>query len=158
MGDPRWNELENAIPSLAAMYPEATKVKVQPMGWFEKYVLGGKRNVATTDMDGTINYNKEAAMRDQINPDQLLAHELQHVRQNNSRGVVQNAFQRVKQGMLPWESRPDEIEAMAAENPVRGFRRTADIQLKQEAQPASLQGLIRGTNGKAPSGVRATAR
>src|SRR3990167_8071172 len=132
----RWEELENAYPSLAGLYPDVKKVDIKPMGWFERNVLGGKRNVATTDLNGNIRYNKDAGMRDGLNPDQLLAHELQHVRQNQSRGVVQNLWQRVKQGRLPWESRPDEVEAMAAEYPVKGFRRTGDVQL-----PASVRAI-----------------
>ena len=150
MADPnRWPELENAIPALAGLYPEATKVKVQPMGWIERNLMGGKNNVATTDLDGTIHYNKEAGLSSMkaggLTPDQILAHELQHVRQNNQRGLLSNVWERVKQGRLPWESRPDEIEAMAAENRPQGFRRTTDIQLNppqpQPQLPGSLQGL-----------------
>lgn len=153
MGDPnRWDELENAIPSLAGLYPEATKIKVKPMGWLERMIGGGK-NLATTDLDNTINYNKAAAQRDGVNPDQLLAHELQHVRQNNSRSLGQNVWQRLRQGVMPWESRPDEIDAMAVENRPQGFRRTTDIQL-----PASAQALAKGPSSYGASATTARMR
>jgi hypothetical protein len=138
VGDERWEEFENAVPSLSGMFPEIigqNKTKVKPMGWLER-LIGGNNNIATTDLDGTINYNAEAGRASGLPPEQILAHELQHVRQNNSRGLMQNIVERFKQGVKPWESRPDEIDAMRMENPVRGFRRTGDIDL-----PASVNAL-----------------
>jgi hypothetical protein len=138
--DDRWPELENALPVLAARYPQATaKTKLRPMGFLDK-LLGGYNNVATTDLDGTIAYNKAAAMRDKLNPDQLLAHELQHVNQNMKRTLLQNILERVKQSRLPWESRPDEVDAMAAEYPVRGFRRLLDVNLPAEPKATAMAG------------------
>lgn len=127
--DKYWPELENALPVLAGKFPEAAKkAKVRPMGFFEK-LIGGRGNIATTDLDGTIAYNAAVGRKSGMNVDELLAHELQHVNQNLKRSLLQNIWQRVKQGTLPWESRPDEIDAMAAEHPVRGFRRLKDISL-----------------------------
>ena len=130
--DQRWPEFENALPVLAGKYPEAAaRAKVRPMGFLER-LLGGDRNVATTDLDGTIAYNAAAGRRHVAagnSIDSLLAHELQHVNQNMKRSVFQNLLERVTQGRLPWESRPDEIDAMAAENPAGGFRRMLDVKL-----------------------------
>jgi len=136
--DNTWAELENTLPRLWESNPTAAKAitAIKPMGWVEKYLLGGSRNVATTDMDGTIHYNKEAAMRDNTDPNVLLAHEMQHVKQNQGRSLLQNVYQRFKQASLPWESRPDEIDAMAKEYPVRGFARTTDVNL-----PASVRAI-----------------
>ena len=125
----RWDELENAYPALAARYP-GVQPDIAPMGWFERNVLGGKRNVATTDLNGKIRYNKDAAMRSGSNPDQLLAHELEHARQNQQRSLLMNVVARLAQGRLPWESRPDEVAAVAAEG--RPVRRTSDISLPAE--------------------------
>lgn len=124
-----WPEFEDALPVLAAKFPEASaKARIKPMGFFEK-LIGGRNNLATTDIDGTINYNADAGRKSGVPPEQLLAHELQHVNQNLKRTLVQNIVERFKQGVLPWESRPDEIDAMAAEYPVSGFRRMTDINL-----------------------------
>lgn len=133
MADDRWDALENAYPTLAASFPGVKPKAIRPMGMLEK-LLGGSGNVATTDIDGTIAYNKEAAMRDGRSPDAILAHELQHVKQNSGRGLLQNLVQRFKQGQMPWGERPDEQDAQVVEN--RSYRRTQDIRL-----PASVTAL-----------------
>ncbi len=141
---PSFEAVENSLPILWERYKDvAPKAQVKPMGWLEK-LLGGGRNIATTDLDNSINVNP--ANLAGVDPDVLMAHELQHVRQNESRTLPQNLIQRFKQGVLPWESRPDEVEAMAQEYPTRGFRRTADVQLSAGSSgPASLAAVNRLT-------------
>lgn len=130
-----WPEFENALPILAGKFPEAAATaKIKPMGFLEK-LLGGRKNIATTDIDGTINYNAALGRKSGMSVDELLAHELQHVNQNNKRSLLQSLYERFKQGPMPWESRPDEIDAMSVENPVRGFRRLKDINLPAEPRP-----------------------
>lgn len=137
-----WPEFENALPSLAGMFPEAAaKTKIQPMGFLEK-LIGGRKNIATTDLDGTIHYNAALGRKSGLSVDELLAHELQHVNQNNKRSLMQSIVERFKQGVMPWESRPDEIDAMAAENPVKGFRRLKDISLSAEPRPVATGGSM----------------
>lgn len=126
----RWAELENAYPSLAAMYPG--KVDIQPMGWFER-LLGGSKNVATTE-GNRIRYNRDAGMRDGRPPEQILAHELEHVKQNAGRSFFGNIMARFGQGQQEYAQRPDEQAAMAAET--RPLRRNGDIRL-----PPSVQAL-----------------
>ena len=129
----RWEELENAYPIVAASFPGVKPKAIRPMGFLEK-LLGGDKNVATTDIDGTVAYNAAAARRDGRPPEQILAHELEHVKQNSGRSLFQNLVQRFKQGSLPWAERPDEIGAQAVEN--RSYRRTGDIRL-----PPSLEAI-----------------
>lgn len=139
-----WPEFENALPALYAKYPEAAaKAKIKPMGFIEK-LLGGNRNIATTDLDGTIAYNAKAGRESGVPAEQILAHELQHVNQGLKRTLLRSVLERFKQGGLPWESRPDEIEAMAAEYPRTGFRRMLDVNLPAEKPPGG-SGFGRGT-------------
>ena len=105
----RWDELENAYPIVAASFPGVKPPVVKPMGFLEK-LLGGGKNVATTDMDGSIHYNAAAARRDGRPAEQILAHEMQHVQQNAGRGWLERIVNTVRQGQLPWAERPDEIE------------------------------------------------
>lgn len=129
--DNRLPALENAYPSLAALYPGVTP-DIQPMGWFEK-LIGGNSNLATTE-GNRIRYNKDAIQRSGEDPTVLLAHELEHAKQNQGRSWLGGMVERIKQGQLPWEQRPDEIAAVAAQN--RPLRRNEDIRL-----PPSVQAL-----------------
>jgi hypothetical protein len=130
VADNRWPELENAYPALAALYPKAQGVDIQPMGWFER-LLGGSKNVATTE-GNKIRYNADAGRRDGRPPEQILAHELEHVQQNAGRGFLQNIVARFRQGMQPYAERPDEMGAMAAE--ARPTRRNGDVRLPPSVQ------------------------
>lgn len=130
--DNQWPELENALPALYAKFPQAAaQAKIKPMGFLEK-LIGGNNNIATTDIDGTISYNAEQGRKSGLPPEQILAHELQHVNQNLKRSFLQKIAAQLSQAGTPWESRPDEIDAMAVEYPTRGFRRMLDVDLPAE--------------------------
>ena len=123
-GDRRMPEFENTYPSLAALYPGVTP-DIQPMGWFER-LIGGDRNLATTE-GNRIRYNADAIRRSGADPTTLMAHELQHAKQNSGRSWLQSAVQQLKQIGTPWDQRPDEIDANAAQN--RPLRRNGDVRL-----------------------------
>lgn len=131
MADNRWPEFEDALPLLADKFPAAAGASpdIRPMGFFER-LIGGNGNIATTDLDNSIHYNAEAGRASGIPPEQLLAHELQHVNQNLKRTLLQNVYQRIAQGMKPWDERPDEIDAVAAAN--APLARTTDVNLPPE--------------------------
>lgn len=128
MADNRWPEFENALPMLADKFPAASAAtpSIRPMGFLER-LIGGNGNIATTDLDNSIHYNAEAGRASGLPPEQLLAHELQHVNQNLRRTLLESVYQRFAQGMHPWADRPDEIDAVAAAN--TPLARTTDVNL-----------------------------
>ena len=112
-----WPELAKAWASAEVRMPKETAevARVRPMDYVERHSPGLK------DSYGALKPNKQLVLhKDYVTQDNMLrdalVHELTHAGQK-PRGVIDS----FKDAMLPWEKRPNEIEAMAAErnNPIR---------------------------------------
>jgi hypothetical protein len=122
-----WPELAKEWASAEVNMPEETsKVsRVGPMGWVESHLpkigdASGRSNF------GRISINRQAVTEDN-NLKETLQHELTHVGQKPKTLVehLKSLFDRT-----PWEDRPEEKEAIAAE--LKFPRATKDIYLPSE--------------------------
>lgn len=131
--DSRWPDFENAITRVWPEMPkEAQAVRdVRPMGWFEKWK--SPQAAAVTKPDGTIAYNKAMAYG-RVDPNDLMAHELTHVRQaNRGGGLLQELMARFfsKDAPTSYQDSDIEKEAFAQEASRAGKRvRLDDIKLR----------------------------
>lgn len=132
-----WPEFENALPALAGEMPQEVASmanrQIRPMSAIEKALLA-RGAAAITHPTGTIAYNREMAEAAVMKPEDILAHELTHIRQLNKRGFLGQLFQMLAQSQ-PYGERPDEVEAFAQERSRFGRRRReTDIRLPAPRQ------------------------
>lgn len=131
-GGPISESVQNEYPELAKAWahqeftmPQETTMtnRVSPMGPLGRFLSGGAYAAANPIL-GTISLNRQLIERDQQNLEDILTHELTHIRQKPS---LMAGFRKY---YTPPENVPEEQEALAAEqNRPRG---RGDIYLKPE--------------------------
>lgn len=129
-----WPEFENAVPRMSPSMPKEVASmanrRIRPMNWLDVLMVPGAS--AITHPNGTIAYNKAVSQAAMQTPEEILAHELTHVRQINNRGgVFGQIVAMLRDSGTPYGDRADEREAFAAEERAASRRggRTKDIDL-----------------------------
>lgn len=124
-GQEDWPGLESAWASRQVNQPRDTSgVNARAMYPWEKLTGGSALNYPW----GTIAVNRQFTEEDK-NLEDTLVHELIHVKQRKQPLNIVNKF---KSLMLPWDKRPEEIEAIAAERNYPGMDYQRDIQLRPQ--------------------------
>lgn len=99
------------------MPEEASKTKIQPMGMVSKLTFPWA-DAVTSPYSNTIRYHPDAldpAYQNQDKLENLLAHELTHVRQNNRTPFLRRMYEIYWQNQGPYHQRSDELEAFQTE-------------------------------------------
>lgn len=120
-----WPELAKAWAQQELRMPRETTAtnRVRPMNRLEKFLTGDA--TALANPIGTIAVNRDVVTQDR-NLDDTLVHELTHMGQK-PRGLVGY----LKSAGTPWENRPEEKEAMKAEEEYSRKKR-GDIYLRPD--------------------------
>lgn len=137
---PSNDEMEKALMRMSMEMPEAV-ARVQQSGslrpmspaskLFGKVMTRGNGAEATTSPFGAITYDPEIMARQGDQPEDILAHELEHVNQQIKVGPMQYIIQGALQGYKPWDQRTFENEAEQRAASHMGLRRRlTDIPLK----------------------------
>ena len=124
-----WPQLAQAWATRSAEMPNETGLagSVRPMNMYEKFASGGAH--AITWPWGSIALNRDSISQDNVNLPQLLTHELTHVGQRPTLlSHLQNTIRNSLSGM-EYQHRPEESEALNAE---QAYRPPRDIYLKPE--------------------------
>jgi len=133
--DQKWPEFEKAINNVYAEMPkEAASMKdrkIKPFGWLEKLIWGDGTAAVTWPLTGTIAYNKAAAQAEGLRPEDLMVHELTHIRQIDRKpGLFETLFGRAAERQKNYQERDAEKEAFAQERKYPNRVRTEDVRLR----------------------------
>lgn len=98
-------QLDRAVEQLRRAYPaDMAGLNIEEMPWSHGYA--GTNTLGTTDQQNTIDVNPAMVAYPQAATESVLAHELQHTRQNNEG--------RVDESSIEYFDRPREIDARRA--------------------------------------------
>lgn len=129
-----WPELGPAYAMVAKEMPDAVSGlrQVRPMNWLERHTFSPSTQ-AITYPNNTVVYNKQAAHDVYERPEDLLTHELTHVRQNQAAGgTFANALRLVKDMFTSYGDRTDEQDAYATSDRMSMSRNRGDVNLPAE--------------------------
>jgi hypothetical protein len=133
-GEQTWPEMGRAYHKMTQEMPDAVKGlnKIRPMNWFERNTFSPDTQ-AITYPNNTVIYNPDPARAVGESPEELLRHELTHVRQNQSYGgTIANALKPLRDLFTSYRSRPDEQEAYDASYRMSRAAARGDIDLPAE--------------------------
>jgi len=125
-----WPEVGRAWYWAKQEMPDATQhvKQIRPMGWWDQ-LLAGEEASGVAYPNGTIAFNKQQMRRAGLAPETVLAHELAHIRQQQSAGTLSNIVHRLRHALTPYGQHPDEIDAFNTERVKEQGRHRGDISL-----------------------------
>lgn len=130
-----WPDMGRAYHTVSKEMPDAISglTQVAPMNGLERLILP-KDVMGVTWPWGRVAYNKDAAQAAGYQPEDVLTHELAHVRQNQGRGggALSNAWAYMKDLATPYAQKPDEQDAFNTEFRMNASRHRGDINLPAE--------------------------
>lgn len=108
--------IEMAKRKMSQEMPEEYKsASIKPMGPISRFFFGGRADALTTPFN-TIYYDPGMTQgRNQPRVEDILAHELTHVRQNNQLPMIPRLMQLFKSSNGDYQQRPNEMEAYQTE-------------------------------------------
>lgn len=134
---PKWPEFERSVGSVASEMPaEVASMKnrtIRPLNALESMMYGmvSPGMAAVTYPTGTIAYDRNAAEAAGMRPEDLMAHELTHIKQLNDLGPLRTMAQTSRQSGTQYGDKTFEKEALDRElSRLAQRRRTTDIELK----------------------------
>jgi hypothetical protein len=129
-----WDRIQLGMEHMKAQMPEeyAYAGEPKPMNPLLRWLgnAAGMELDASTGPFGGIQYNPENIPQTQAGVDDMLAHELVHVRQMKKMGLLEKAQNSVANMLTPYRNRPMEQEAYG--NELRRQQMRQDIQLPKE--------------------------
>lgn len=132
---PEWPEMDRAITHLSKEMPAEVDMmrdrRIRPMNPLERLVFSrGMGAAAMTTTGGNIAYNRDEIEKAGYAPEDVLAHELVHVGQQNRQGRLKNMATSLLSNLQGYGDRGFEQEAFARQESRAGMRkRMHDIQL-----------------------------
>jgi hypothetical protein len=97
------------------MPSEMSSTTVAPMGLLDRLLAPAGAQAVTNPITKNVRYNPDLMPRTQAETDDLLAHELTHVKQLNQQPLLSRLWSRAKPPTESYYDRPTEIEAYDVE-------------------------------------------
>lgn len=118
------SRLSLAMAHMKSQMPTETAAvsKVAPFSWWDRFLISPTVQM-TTSPGRAIKYNPKMLPSDQTEIDDILAHELVHVRQAKDAGGYLSAMYKFATQPESYTSRPMEAEAFKVEDSRRAYRR-----------------------------------